>query len=204
LSKLLKHSEPNKLTVLGELTNGKHFKPKMDHLVCFLPSVLILGYHNGLPDSHLKLAEGLVYTCYQMYAQMPTFLSPEIVHFNINPNSDADIYVKIADKHNLLRPETVESLWYMYHFTKNKTYQEWGWKIFQAFEKYTKLPDGGYTSIDDVKNTHDPQPKDMMESFFLAETLKYFYLLFSDDQTTLSLDKWVFNTEGHPLQILTT
>ena len=40
-----------------------------------------------------------------------------------------------------------------------------------------------------------------MESFFLAETLKYLYLLFADDQTILPLDKWVFNTEAHPLPI---
>ena len=40
--------------------------------------------------------------------------------------------MKPADAHNLLRPETVESLWYMYHLTGNKTYQEWGWKIVQV------------------------------------------------------------------------
>ena len=40
--------------------------------------------------------------------------------------------VKPADSHNLLRPETVESLWYMYHLTGNQTYQDWGWKIFQV------------------------------------------------------------------------
>lgn len=40
--------------------------------------------------------------------------------------------VKPADSHNLLRPETVESLWYMYHLTGNTTYQDWGWKIFQV------------------------------------------------------------------------
>lgn len=40
-----------------------------------------------------------------------------------------------------------------------------------------------------------------MESFFLAETLKYFYLLFEDDPNVLPLDQWVFNTEAHPLPI---
>ncbi len=43
--------------------------------------------------------------------------------------------VKPADSHNLLRPETVESLWYMYHLTGNTTYQDWGWKIFQVCQK---------------------------------------------------------------------
>jgi mannosyl-oligosaccharide alpha-1,2-mannosidase len=40
-----------------------------------------------------------------------------------------------------------------------------------------------------------------MESFFLAETLKYFYLLFEDDPNVLPLDQWVFNTEAHPFPI---
>lgn len=42
----------------------------------------------------------------------------------------------------------------------------------------------------------------MMQSFFLAETLKYFYLLFSPS-SVISLDEWVFNTEAHPLRIVT-
>jgi len=37
-------------------------------------------------------------------------------------------------------------------------------------------------------------------SWFLAETLKYLYMLFDDD-SLISLDKWVFNTEAHPLPI---
>lgn len=41
-----------------------------------------------------------------------------------------------------------------------------------------------------------------MQSFFLAETLKYLYLLFSPP-SVISLDEWVFNTEAHPLRIVT-
>lgn len=40
-----------------------------------------------------------------------------------------------------------------------------------------------------------------MESFWTAETLKYLYLLFSDDNDLMSIDKWVFNSEAHPLPI---
>ncbi len=42
---------------------------------------------------------------------------------------------------------------------------------------------------------------DVQQSFFIAETLKYLYLLFSED-SILPLDKWVFNTEAHPLPVL--
>ena len=67
-----------------------------DHLVCFLPGTLALGVKNGLPQSHMKLAEDLIYTCYQMYHRMPTGLSPEIAYFNLNPQEREDIIVKVC------------------------------------------------------------------------------------------------------------
>lgn len=73
--------------------------------------------------------------------------------------------------------------------------------IFQAFEKYTKLPNAGYSSISNVKSTTNQGFRDKMESFFLAETLKYFYLLFADGNPIIPLDKYVFNSEAHPLPI---
>ncbi|KAG8231496.1 hypothetical protein J437_LFUL007669 [Ladona fulva] len=72
--------------------------------------------------------------------------------------------------------------------------------MLYAFEKYTKVANG-YTSIGNVRNPTNTRPRDMMESFFLGETLKYLYLLFSDEQTMISLDEWVFNSEAHPLPI---
>ncbi|CAH1271786.1 MAN1A2 [Branchiostoma lanceolatum] len=197
---LVKSTAANGLKFIGELVRGS-FSPKMDHLVCFLPGTLAIGHHNGLDASHLELAKELAKTCYQMYADMPTGLSPEIAYFNINNPGKPDIEVKNADTHNLLRPETVESLFYLYRLTGDKQYRDWGWKIFQAFEKYTKVQGGGYSSIGSVKDTKNPRFRDKMESFFLGETLKYLFLLFSDDPTLLSLDKYVFNTEAHPLPI---
>ena len=66
--------------------------------------------------------------------------------------------------------------------------------------KYTKV-DGGFSSINNVKSPGSPGFKDKLESFFLAETLKYFYLLFSDDPRLMPFDKYVFNSEAHPLPI---
>ena len=105
------------------------------------------------------------------------------------------------DSHNLLRPETVESLFYMYRFTKDKKYRDWGWQIFMAFMKYTKIEGGGFSSINNVKSPGNPGFKDKLESFFLAETLKYLFLLFSDDSQLIPLDKYVFNSEAHPMPI---
>ncbi|XP_072518257.1 endoplasmic reticulum mannosyl-oligosaccharide 1,2-alpha-mannosidase isoform X2 [Salminus brasiliensis] len=197
---LLKQTSPSKLLFVGELSHGR-LNPKMDHLVCFLPGTLALGARNGLPADHMELAVQLMETCHQMYVQMETGLSPEIAHFNVQNHNGRDVDVKPADRHNLLRPETVESLFYMYRFTQDSKYRDWGWEILQSFNKYTRVPSGGYTSIGNVRDPVNPGPRDKMESFFLGETLKYLFLLFSDDPELISLDKYVFNTEAHPLPI---
>ncbi|CAN2390284.1 trimming of terminal mannose on B branch [Pristimantis euphronides] len=201
---LLRKSEPSRLTFVGEFSHG-HFSPKMDHLVCFLPGTLALGAHNGITSDHMDIAVALMETCYQMYKQMETGLSPEISHFFLHAaKGSKDIDVKAADRHNLLRPETVESLFYLYRFTGDTKYQDWGWEILQSFNKYTRVESGGYTSINNVQSATNPEPRDKMESFFLGETLKYLFLLFSDDNDLLNLDKFVFNTEAHPLPVWTS
>ena len=82
-------------------------------------------------------------------------------------------------------------------------YREWGWEITQAFQRHSKVDTGGYTTVTNVNNP-TPTKQNKMESFFLAETLKYLFLLFTDDEDILPLDKWVFNTEAHPLPVWTT
>ncbi|XP_014366340.2 endoplasmic reticulum mannosyl-oligosaccharide 1,2-alpha-mannosidase [Papilio machaon] len=196
---LARRSSPNKRLFIGELSAGSEsFNPKMDHLTCFLPGTLALGHANGLPDWHMSMAEELLYTCYLTYAAHPTFLAPEITHFNMASATD-DMYTKSADAHSLLRPEFVESLWYMYQLTGNTTYQDWGWQIYQGFEKYARVT-YGYSSLASVKSER-PAHRDMMESFFLSETLKYLYLLFSEDRYLIDLNKYVINSEAHPLPV---
>ena len=100
-------------------------------------------------------------------------------------------------------PETVESLFILHRITGDKKYQEWGWNIFKAFEKWTRVDTGGYSSLNKV-TWENPPKRDKMESFFLGETLKYLFLLFGDDNhqaNVLPLDKFVFNTEAHPFPI---
>ncbi|KAH8382496.1 hypothetical protein KR009_003891 [Drosophila setifemur] len=200
LTELMRRTPRDHWVYIGELINGKDFKPKMDHLTCYLPGTLILGHQNGMPDSHLILARDLMDTCYQTYMMNPTHLAAEISYFALTEKDEQDIYVKPNDAHNLLRPEFVESLYYFYALTGNRTYQDMGWSIFQAFETHTKV-NAGYTSLGNVKNAQNTRMRDLMESFWLSETLKYFYLLFSDNRKEMDLDQWVFNSEGHPLPV---
>lgn len=69
--------------------------------------------------------------------------------------------------------------------------------MFEAIITATKA-EGGHSAINDV-TMDPPQQNDSMESFWLAETLKYFYLLFADPDL-ISLDDWVLNTEAHPFK----
>ncbi|CAG8504987.1 12766_t:CDS:2 [Funneliformis caledonium] len=214
--RLVDYSSPSKLLYIGELIGlYDSLNSKMDHLVCFMGGNLGLGATLGksiremehlsfkeLED--LRLGKELTRTCAEMYFQTATGLAPEVAHFTSlsdSSNNAKDIYIKRLESHNLLRPETVESLFILWRLTGDVQYREWGWKIFEAFEKYAKFEDGGYTSLDDVTSI-PPGRRDKMETFWLAETLKYLYLLFgSNDQ--IPLDKYVFNTEAHPLPIFT-
>ena len=132
--------------------------------------------------------------------------------------------MSVGASSNILRPETVESLFYLWRLTGNKTYQDWGWNIFEAFEKNSRI-ETGYVGLKDVSSfslrllnrtsiikfnlmvvldhfqVNTGVKDNKMQSFFLAETLKYLYLLFSP-ATVIPLDEWVFNTEAHPLKIV--
>ncbi|KDQ09550.1 glycoside hydrolase family 47 protein [Botryobasidium botryosum FD-172 SS1] len=100
----------------------------------------------------------------------------------------------------LLRPEvgTIESIYLMWLTTGDIKWRERGWGIYQAIETYTKAP-YGYACVNDVEMV-PPKRFDSMPSYFFAETLKYLYLLFQED-THWSLDKYVFNTEAHPIPV---
>ncbi|PNH43079.1 hypothetical protein VD0004_g4337 [Verticillium dahliae] len=103
----------------------------------------------------------------------------------------------INHRHYILRPEAIESVWYMYRITGDPIWQEKGWRMFEAVVKATATSIGN-SAIEDVTSTQ-PTKNDEMESFWLAETLKYFYLLFADTDV-ISLDDWVLNTEAHPFR----
>ena len=140
-------------------------------------------------EEDMELARQLMKTCWGMYKATATGLAPEIAHFNIydppqmmrhgilkspetlDPADDADwkqdYVIKPADAHNLQRPETVESLFYMWRITGDEMYREWGWEMFQSFVKYTMVEDGGFSSIGNV-NEIPPPSRDNMESFWLV------------------------------------
>jgi mannosidase alpha-like ER degradation enhancer 2 len=103
--------------------------------------------------------------------------------------------MKIAYPGYPLRPEIIESAYVLHRRTKDPRYLEMGRTFFEGLLAHCRT-DAGYTVLKDVTTK---EKGDLMPSYFLAETLKYLYLLFAPDGT-LDLDKVVFNTEAHPLR----
>ena len=190
---LILKSKPSGLTYIAEW-NGNTPSPKMDELACFTGGMLALGAEGDRASKDLQVAAELTETCYQFFKRMPSGIAPELVHFR-----DGSDFVPGASYY-ILRPETVESFFYMWRSTHDQKYRDWGWEVFQSIEKHCKVPnDGGYAGLKNVMTEH-PVQDDLMQSFFLAETLKYLFLLFSPDNV-IPLDQYVFNTEAHPIRI---
>ncbi|EDV24955.1 uncharacterized protein TRIADDRAFT_25192 [Trichoplax adhaerens] len=197
-SNMIKKSPSLGLTYLAEL-HGGHPSSKMDHLACFAGGMFALGGYNH-PDpakgkEQVRLGAEITSSCHETYIKSATRIGPEAFHFD-QGNEARAIYGN--EKYYILRPETIESYFVLWRMTHDEKYRDWGWDAAQAIEKHCKAA-AGYSGIRDVY-TVPAQQDDVQQSFFLAETLKYLYLLFSDDDV-IPLDKWVLNTEAHPLPV---
>ncbi|KAJ1352484.1 hypothetical protein KIN20_008829 [Parelaphostrongylus tenuis] len=111
---------------------------------------------------------------------------------------DDEATSKHGESAYLLRPEVIEGFFYLWRLTGKVIYRDWVWDAITSIDRYCRV-DGGFSglrNVNDITKGHD----DVQQSFFLAETLKYAYLTFTDD-SVIPLDKWVFNTEAHPLPV---
>jgi len=173
---------------------------KFDHLACFTSGMFGLGARHLTSDDadldrHMEAAKGIAKTCHLMYDEYPAGISPESVYFTPGANG---LEMRSGASYYILRPEAVESLFIMWRLTKDPVYRQWGWKIVQALNTHCRTRNG-FAGLRDVNSATPPQD-DQQQSFFLAETLKYLYLLFTPDHI-INLDEYVFNTEAHPMRI---
>ncbi|XP_054616896.1 mannosyl-oligosaccharide 1,2-alpha-mannosidase IA [Dunckerocampus dactyliophorus] len=186
------------LTYIAEWKGGL-LEHKMGHLTCFAGGMMALGADGAPGDKtghQMEQAAEIARTCHESYSRTALKLGPEAFRFDGGVEA---IATRQNEKYFILRPEVIETYMYMWRFTHDPKYRDWGWEAVQALEQHCKM-EGGYSGIRDVyaaKPNHD----DVQQSFFLAETLKYLYLLFSDDDH-IPFDHWVFNTEAHPLPVI--
>ncbi|XP_020489190.1 mannosyl-oligosaccharide 1,2-alpha-mannosidase IA isoform X2 [Labrus bergylta] len=186
------------LTYMAEWRGGI-LDHKMGHLACFSGGMIGIGADDGAPEKrqhYLDLAAEITHTCHESYTRSATKLGPEAFRFDAGAEASA---TRLSDRYYILRPEVIESYMYMWRLTHDPKYREWGWEAVEALEQHCRV-ESGFSGIRDVYTmtvSHD----NMQQSFFLSETLKYLYLLFSDDDL-LPLEDWVFNTEAHPLPVV--
>ena len=112
----------------------------------------------------------------------------QLLNHTIHQNNIPKGYSEIWDPRYLLRPEAIESVFVLYRLTGDTDLPESAWRMFSNIERNTRT-DFGNAMISDVR-TDKSAKQNKMESFWTAETLKYFYLIFSEP-SVVSLDEYV-------------
>lgn len=104
----------------------------------------------------------------------------------------------------ILRPETMESIYYAYRLTGDAKYQDLAWTAFNRIKVACRVG-SGYAAINNVTARDGGGYINQMQSFFLAETLKYLWLIFAKKSAVHvhadRANEWVFNTEAHPVRV---
>ncbi|KAF2685651.1 glycoside hydrolase family 47 protein [Lentithecium fluviatile CBS 122367] len=215
------HSAEGKVTLDSEL----------QHLSCYTGGMFALGGMLFQQPEHVYIGRKLTDTCVWAYKTSRSGIMPEVSHLYkcknpvqckwdeplwteaVSGGGDAEKdplenianlrlpkgFTAIDDRRYILRPEAIESVFVMYRITGEQRWQAAAWDMWTAIQSATDT-EWGNSALMDVSAAKPPRT-DSMESFWMAETLKYFYLVFSTPDT-ISLDDYVFNTEAHPLKIM--
>ncbi|MCA7024989.1 MULTISPECIES: glycoside hydrolase family 47 protein [Stenotrophomonas] len=161
----------------ADMDSGARTSTTYGALDAFMPGLLALGGNleraRRLQESNLKM--------WRLHG--------------IEPESLDYAAMQVRSPGYALRPEIVESAYYLHHYTGDARYRGMGKEFFDDFVKYTRT-EHGFSALKDVRSK---EKDDSMESFLFAETFKYYYLLFAP-ATALDFDGVVFNTEAHPLR----
>ncbi|XP_074655390.1 ER degradation-enhancing alpha-mannosidase-like protein 3 [Tubulanus polymorphus] len=156
--------------------NSRHF---MDALLAFWPGLQVL-------KGDLKPAIEIHEMLFQI-TQRHNFL-PEAFTTDF----------RIHWAHHPLRPEFIESTYFLYKATGDNYYLNVGKTVIENLNAYARV-DCGFAAIKDVSTL---QREDQMDSYVMAETFKYLYLLFTEKEDLfINVDDYVFTTEAHLLPL---
>ncbi|MEP6787775.1 MAG: glycoside hydrolase family 47 protein [Acidobacteriota bacterium] len=171
--------EPGKELWYGhsDMNIGKRTATTTGALDAFFPAVLAL-------DGDLNRARVLQDSMFKMW--QANGIEPEVYNYKTGKTEEAGYP---------LRPEIVESTYYLYQYTHDPKYLAMGKVMFDDLVKYCRT-DVAYAGL---KSVVTKEKTDYMHSFWFAETLKYFYLLFAPEKT-LDFNNVIFNTEAHPIR----
>jgi mannosidase alpha-like ER degradation enhancer 2 len=161
----------------ADMTSGKQTSTVYGALDAFFPAVLALS-------GDLRRARRLQSSSFRMWQLYD--IEPEELDFS---------RMTVTSPGYPLRPEIVESTYYLYHYTRDPKYLRMGETMWRDFVKYCRN-DVGYAAL---KSVITKEKTDSMQSFLFAETFKYFYLLFARPRA-LDFNGVIFNTEAHPIR----
>jgi hypothetical protein len=161
----------------ADMNTGKRTKQWFGALDAFFPAVLALA-------GELKGAAELQRSCMLMWNR-----------HGVEPEQFDYDRMHAARNRYFLNPEIMESTYYLYVYTGDDHYRWMGKALFDSLRTYCRV-ENGYAELQDVITK---EKFDRMESYFLAETLKYLYLLFAPPEV-LDFRTHVFNTEAHPIR----
>jgi len=160
----------------ADMNSGARGLRHFGSLDAFMPGLLIYA-------GDRTRAEKLQLSCYRLW--MLHGIEPEMLDYG---------RMEVTAANYELRPENIESAWYLHRFTGDDRYLAMGRDYFLSLRTHCRT-EYGYAALASVITK---EKKDSQESFFLAETLKYLYLLFAPVE--VDFDQTVFNTEAHPLK----
>ncbi|KAK1837208.1 glycoside hydrolase [Podospora conica] len=212
-------------TVLANGAGVVDLLPEVQHLACFAGGMFALGgrlFHNA---SHVDVGARLARGCAWAYERFPAGVMPELSEVVACPapytkqcqwnqtlfeerggggEEEEGLprpWVSVRDAGYRLRPEAIESLFVMWRVTGSREWVERAWGMWERVREAVEVEGGGgFAAVEDVR-VKGGRRGDSMESFWIAETLKYFYLIFSDPDL-ISLDDYVLNTEAHPFRLM--
>jgi mannosyl-oligosaccharide alpha-1,2-mannosidase len=209
------------------LSDGPHLDPESEHLSCFIGGLYALGGRLFNNETYLDIGAKLARGCAYAYKSFPTGIMPERYNmalcpgpnhlescawnetlFEVETDSRMEYrphlpkgFTTAKDPRYILRPEAIESIFILWRITGDPWWREMAWQMFEAVETATKTLFANAAVLDVTVIV--PRKEDYMESFWMAETLKYFYLCFADTNL-ISLDDFVLNTEAHPFRLSKT
>ncbi|EUC45879.1 glycoside hydrolase family 47 protein [Bipolaris oryzae ATCC 44560] len=183
----------------------------LDISSCTLGSTLALSAALTHNDTHLTYARLLTEGCIWTTLHSPPSFNGNMMPKNFSmlacsssklSNSDEDCsfdpsvwpeqeypgFEKIWDKKGpSVRPEVVMSLFALYRVTGEERWREVGWQMWEGVERVME------EKVEQALN--GDFERDDEDFRMTMQTLKYFYLLFSRSDM-LSLDEWVFGSDG--------
>ncbi|HJH71003.1 MAG TPA: glycoside hydrolase family 47 protein [Bacteroidaceae bacterium] len=162
---------------VADMDTGKRTATVFGALHCFWNGCLVL-------EGEIEKAKKLQESIYKMWTLHG--IEPEMIDYT---------NMEVVSPYYMIRPEAIESTYYIWKATGDNRYYEMGKTMFESIEKYCQV-ENGYVQLKDVRTK---EKWDTLESFFFAETMKYCYLFFAPD-SVFNFKNYVLNTEAHPLK----